>query len=183
MAKKREHYVNNKEFLSALIEYKKQVQAASIEERSRPRVSNYIGECFMKIAVHLSYKPNFSGYTFRDEMVSDGIENCLQYIDNFDPERENPNPFSYFTQIIYFAFLRRIAKEKKLLYIKLKHTEQMNVTEETAVVNEHDRDYRFDTQVKYGEWSDEYVKNFISDFEDKKRKEKEKQKLKKGVGV
>ena len=79
----------------------------------------YVGDCFLKIATHLSYKPNFVNYPFREDMICDGIENCLQYIDNFDPEKSS-NPFAYFTQIIYYAFLRRIQKEKKQLEIKQK---------------------------------------------------------------
>ena len=81
-----------------------------------PPVSNYLGECFLKIANHLSYRPNFINYTYRDDMISDGIENCLQYIHNFDPEKSK-NPFAYFTQIIYYAFIRRIQKEKKQTHI------------------------------------------------------------------
>ena len=82
-------------------------------------VTEYIGECFLKIANHLSYRPNFINYTYRDDMISDGIENCLQYMDNFDPEKSN-NPFAYFTQIIYYAFIRRIQKEKKQQEVKQK---------------------------------------------------------------
>ena len=81
--------------------------------------SDYIGDCFMKIATHLSYKPNFVNYMFREDMISDGIENCVQYIENFNPEKSK-NPFAYFTQIIYYAFLRRIQKEKRQLEIKNK---------------------------------------------------------------
>lgn len=117
--KNKEHYVNNKDFLSALIEYKDQVEICKIQDREKPQVSCYIGECFIKIATHLSYKPNFINYMFRDEMISDGVENCIQYIDNFDPEKSS-NPFAYFTQIIYYAFLRRIQKEKRQLDIKNK---------------------------------------------------------------
>jgi hypothetical protein len=110
-------YVDNKEFLAAMVERRKLIAKAEAEGKPKPQVSHYIGECILKIATHLSYKPNFLNYSYRDEMISDGIENCLQYIDNFDPEKSN-NPFSYFTQIIYYAFLRRIAKEKKQTYIK-----------------------------------------------------------------
>ena len=117
-----EHYVNNREFLDALTEFKKKVEEATSKELPRPRISNYIGECFYKIATHLSYRPNFVNYPFREEMIGDGIENCVQYIDNFDPSRGNP--FAYFTQIIYFAFLRRISKEKRQLEIKQKILEK-----------------------------------------------------------
>ena len=127
--KKPEHYVDNKEFLRALSDYKYFVKKALTEETTRPRIPNYIGECFLKIAQHLSYRPNFINYPFREDMISDGIENCVQYIDNFDPNRGNP--FAYFTQIIYFAFIRRIQKEKKNLYIKYKMSENVNVFDQT----------------------------------------------------
>ena len=89
---------------------------------------NYLGSCFLKIATHLSYKPNFVNYMFRDDMISDGIENCVQYIHNFDPEKSR-NPFAYFTQIIHYAFLRRIQKEKKQLDIKTKIIERTGFDE------------------------------------------------------
>ena len=117
--KRSEHYVNNKEFLEALIivAYRESVQLADIQGGPRPRITNYLGECFLKIATHLSFKPNFVNYMFKDDMISDGIENCVQYINNFNPEKSQ-NPFAYFTQIIHYAFLRRIQKEKKQLDIK-----------------------------------------------------------------
>lgn len=128
MTAKKEHYVNNKEFLEALIIYKKQVLAARENGLDKPVVPNYIGSCFLKIATHLSYKPNFVNYMFKDDMICDGIENCLQYIDNFNPEKST-NPFAYFTQIIYFAFLRRIQKEKKQLEIKARLLEKSGFDE------------------------------------------------------
>ena len=103
MAKKKsQHYVNNKEFLAAMIDYKEQVKKAETAGKERPVVSHYVGECIMKIAVHLSHKPNFINYSYRDEMICDGIENCLQYIENFNEEKSQ-NAFAYVTQIIYFA--------------------------------------------------------------------------------
>ena len=114
-----EHYVNNKEFLEALIVFKAKCAAAKEAGEQRPQISNYIGECFLKIVTHLSYKPNFVNYMFREDMICDGIENCVQYIENFNPEKSK-NPFAYFTQIIYYAFLRRIQKEKRQLEIKNK---------------------------------------------------------------
>lgn len=118
------HYVNNLEFLEALKQHKARVKQSVEDGTEKPRLSNYIGECILKIATHLSYKPNFINYTFRDEMISDGIENCLMYIDNFDPEKSN-NPFAYFTQIIYYAFIRRIQREKKQTLIKGKIVMEM----------------------------------------------------------
>ena len=118
-AKEKPHYVDNKKFLEAMIEYRDRCEKAKNRNRKKPEVTNYIGECFLKIANHLSYRPNFINYTFRDDMISDGIENCLQYMDNFNPDKSN-NPFAYFTQIIYYAFIRRIQKEKKQIQIKSK---------------------------------------------------------------
>ena len=126
--KKSEHYVNNKELLEALIVYREKVAHAKENDLPKPRITNYLGECFLKIATHLSYKPNFVNYMFRDDMISDGIENCVQYIHNFDPEKSR-NPFAYFTQIIHYAFLRRIQKEKKQLDIKTKIIERSGFDE------------------------------------------------------
>ena len=121
--KRSEHYVNNKEFLAALIKLREDREIAEIQGKEKPRIPRYIGECFLKIATHLSFKPNFVNYIFKEDMISDGIENCVQYIHNFNPEKSQ-NPFAYFTQIIHYAFLRRIQKEKKQLEIKNKILEK-----------------------------------------------------------
>ena len=117
------HYIVNADFYEAMKEWKKEVVEAENIGEGRPPVSNYIGDCFVKIAEHLSHKPNFINYPYREEMVGDGIENCLMYAHNFDPEKSK-NPFSYFTQIIYYAFIRRIQKEKKQAHIKNKMIEK-----------------------------------------------------------
>ena len=109
--KKTVHYVDNKQFLQAMKDWKESCKDAEEAGEEKPPVTNYIGECFLKIANGLSYRPNFINYTYRAEMVSDGIENCLQYIHNFDPDKSN-NPFAYFTQIIYYAFLEEYKKRK-----------------------------------------------------------------------
>jgi hypothetical protein len=139
---KGEHYVDNKVFLQAMTDWKVLCKIAEEEqkdlpkeEKVKPQITNYIGECFLKIATHLSYRPNFINYTYRDEMIADGIENCLQYCGNFDPEKSK-NPFAYFTQIIYYAFLRRIAKEKKQTHVRNKMIE--SVSYESWTVNEGD---------------------------------------------
>lgn len=126
--KSKEYYVNNKDFLAAIVAYKEEVELAKKKDLPRPRIPNYIGDCFLKIATHLSFKPNFVNYMFREDMISDGIENCVQYIDNFNPDKSK-NPFAYFTQIIWFAFLRRISKEKKQLDIKQKILERSGFDE------------------------------------------------------
>ena len=126
--KRSEHYVNNKEFLAALIAYREERELAEAKGLPRPVIPRYIGECFLKIATHLSFKPNFVNYMFKDDMVSDGIENCVQYIHNFNPEKSQ-NPFAYFTQIIHYAFLRRIQREKRQLEIKNKILEKSGYSE------------------------------------------------------
>ena len=126
--KRSEHYVNNKEFLYAIVAYKADVKEAEEKGISKPRIPNYLGECFLKIATHLSYKPNFVNYMFKDDMIADGYENCVQYINNFNPEKSS-NPFAYFTQIIHYAFLRRIQKEKKQLEIRQKIIEKSGFEE------------------------------------------------------
>ena len=133
--KRSEHYVNNKEFLAAIIAYKDQIALAEIQGKPKPVIPRYIGECFLKIANHLSFKPNFVNYMFKDDMVCDGIENCVQYINNFNPEKSS-NPFAYFTQIIHYAFLRRIQKEKKQLEIKSKILERSGYDEVFSVDGE-----------------------------------------------
>ena len=136
------HYVNNKEFLAALIEYRRQVREAAEKEipgitdeqlktwssPNKPPIPDYIGECILKIATHLSFKPNFVNYMFKEDMISDGIENCVQYIHNFNPEKSQ-NPFAYFTQIIHYAFLRRIQREKRQMEIKNKILEKSGYSE------------------------------------------------------
>ena len=126
--KRSEHYVNNKEFFAALIAYREEREIAEAKGLPRPIIPRYIGECFLKIATHLSFKPNFVNYMFKDDMVSDGIENCVQYIHNFNPEKSQ-NPFAYFTQIIHYAFLRRIQREKRQLEIKNKILEKSGYSE------------------------------------------------------
>ena len=142
--KKPIHYVNNKEFLEAIIQRKELLKEAEETGAPTPQISNYLGECILKIANHLSYRPNFINYTYREEMISDGIENCLQYIDKFDPEKSK-NPFAYFTQIIYYAFLRRIEKEKKQLKVKNKIIEKTGFDEvmmvDDSLLSGHSSDY------------------------------------------
>ena len=135
--KRSEHYVNNKEFLAALIKYREDKEIAEIQGKPKPPIPRYIGECFLKIANHLSFKPNFVNYMFKEDMISDGIENCVQYIHNFNPEKSQ-NPFAYFTQIIHYAFLRRIQREKRQLEIKNKILERSGFSEVFADDNNID---------------------------------------------
>ena len=145
--KRSEHYVNNKEFLAALIRHRENIEIAELQGKEKPRIPRYIGECFLKIATHLSFKPNFVNYMFKEDMISDGIENCVQYIHNFNPEKSQ-NPFAYFTQIIHYAFLRRIQKEKKQLEIKNK------ILEKTGYDQVFDKDGSDDSYSDYNQIKD-----------------------------
>jgi hypothetical protein len=160
------HYVNNTDFLNSLIEYKAKCDEAKANNKQDPQIPNYIGECFLKIGEHLSRKPNFISYSFRDEMIADGIENCLMYFRNFDPDKSK-NPFAYFTQIIYYAFLRRIMKEKKQLYVKYKATEQFGILDEAEMFEDENGNYKqFEMY--------ENISQFIQTFEENKKKKKAK---------
>ena len=131
MKKQKPHYVNNKEFSLAVVEYVKTVNEAQASGKTIPNVPNYIAECFLKIAEGLSHKANFIRYTYREEMVMDAVENCLKAITNYNIDAAtrtgNPNAFAYFTQICYYAFLRRLAKEKKQQDIKFKFIERAGI--------------------------------------------------------
>lgn len=163
--KQPKHYVNNKDFLNALIEYKKSCAIAKENKKPDPQIPNYVGECFLKIAEHLSRKPNFIMYSFKDEMICDGVENCLMYFRNFD-ETKSSNPFAYFTQIIYYAFLRRIMKEKKQLYVKYKATQQFGILDEAEMMEDENGNV-----VQFEMYDN--ISEFIFNFEENKRKKKE----------
>ena len=172
---KKEHYVNNKEFLAAMVEYTKNVNRAKRKKEPKPPVTDYIGSCFLKIANHLSYRPNFINYTFRDDMISDGIENCLQYLDNFNPRKSN-NPFAYFTQIIYYAFIRRIQKEKKQVTIKNRLITESNYDDMTLQPGE-DKEFKNQfTEFLKKNMPVEEQQKIADDLAKKKKKRKKKKK-------
>jgi hypothetical protein len=126
--KKSIHYVNNKEFSLAVVDYCTELAEAKEQNKPLPIVPDYVASCFLKIAEGLSHKSNFIRYTYREEMVMDAVENCLRAIENYNLEAATrsglPNAFAYFTQISWYAFLRRIAKEKKQQDVKLKYLSQ-----------------------------------------------------------
>ena len=183
---KKIHYVDNQKFLEEMIVYKGKCKDAKSRGELEPQISEYVGECFMKIAQRLSFRPNFINYAFREDMISDGIENCVQYIRNFDPEKSK-NPFAYFTQIIFFAFIRRIQKEKKQLYIKYKTMESSPSLSENVEVSANDSDKGYNQETMT---ADQKVNmyDFIKNFEDAKKakstkKEPVKTKLEMYMGV
>ena len=133
-----DHYVDNKKFFAEMVAWKKLVKEAEDLDDPKPQVTEYIGECFLLIAERLSTRPNFINYPFRDDMIGDAIENCLMYASNFDPDKSS-NPFAYFTQITYFAFLRRIKKEKDQDKIKYKLMEAADAKGELAAMLDPER--------------------------------------------
>ncbi len=173
MVRTKNHYINNADFLQALINYKKLCKEHEEKKLPPPRIPEYIGECIMKIATNLSKRPNFYGYSFVDEFVSDGIENCIIYCTNFDPEKYS-NPFAYFTQICWYAFVRRIHKEKKQQYIKCR------ITENFGTLGEEELEDLDDDIIKQIQVYDNMY-DLMDAFEQKIKDKKEKIKKKKGI--
>lgn len=165
------HYVNNAEMLAAIKVYKEEVAKARAEGKEDPRIPEYLGECILKIANKLSHKANFINYSYRDDMILDGIENCMMCINSFDPNKSS-NPFSYFTQVIYFAFLRRITKEKKQSYIRGKMIQEMAF--ESFEIQDHDDDSDFkNAYMAFVQSHQNFDDSFIKKKEKKKEKEKQ----------
>lgn len=167
-----EHYIDNKTFYEAIKQHRNNIKQAEADGKPKPIIPNYIGSCILLIANRLATKPNFINYSYKDEMISDGVENCIMYIDNFDPEKSK-NPFAYFTQIIHYAFIRRIQKEKKQQYIKIKNMENSFIFSELA---DHIEGHEADMGVSKSNFFDneitsEFVKNFESSMEKKKKVE------------
>ena len=171
--KNKAHYVDNAKFLEAMIVYKKEYDIAVKNEKDLPQISEYLGSVFLKIAQRLSFRPNFINYAFKNDMISDGIENCLHYIHNFNPEKSN-NPFAYFTQIIYYAFIRRIQKEKKQLYIKYKSMQNYDI-----MPGYMDQDKTNDVPDPTGDYKNSEFKIVVDEFVDNFEKSKKKKVVKK----
>lgn len=168
------HYVNNAQMLESIKDYREKLLAARANSTEIPRIPEYLGECIMKIATGLSRKSNFINYSYKDDMILDGIENCVHCMHSFDPEKSS-NPFSYFTQVIYFAFLRRIAKEKKQSYIKGKLIQDMAF--DSFDLQGHDDDVDFkNAYTAFIQANSNFDDSFIKNKE-KKKKEKLRQSL------
>lgn len=168
----KKHYVDNKKLQEAMIDYKASVVAAKEAGLPKPLVPNYIGKSILLISQRLSLMPNFVNYPYREEMIGDGVENCIKYIDNFDPTKYD-KPFAYFTQIIYFAFLRRILKEKKQLYVKHKLLENSLITNTLMEQGEFDE---LEVIPSYINMENENTSEFITNFEDNLEKKRKKRK-------
>lgn len=179
IAKDDEHYVNNKELYTAMTVYIKAVRKSKRDKTEHPQITDYIAESIVKIAHGTANRNNFMNYPFKEDMIADGIENCLKYIDNFDPKQVQKNPFGYFSRIIFQAFVRRIQKEKTHLYTKYKAIENVMLLE----FYEHANNEQLNAPQKYiSEQSDSYMQEFMTNFEraydEKKEKLKESKKHK-----
>ena len=163
MAKAR-NYINNKTLYSAMIQYKNALKEAIANDKPKPQVSNYIGQSILLICNNLAKKPNFSGYTYKQDMISDGIIDCISAVDNFDPDKTN-NPFAYFTQIAWNAFIRRIHKEKKQTYIKHKNFENSFLMNDLWSDSEN-------MHLKTNEFSDEIIRSYESKLTKPKKNSK-----------
>jgi len=168
MTQEKQHYVDNKLFFAEMQKWKAEIDESDEVDDLPPMVTEYMGECFYKIATHLSYRPNFINYTYREEMIGDGIENCIRYAKNFNPEKSK-NPFAYFTQIIYYAFIRRITKEKKQTSIKQKIID--NTSTKTYDIMEGDDDV----------YSNTYMEFLRDNLEEKDIPKQKRKKSKKGI--
>jgi hypothetical protein len=171
LAKKKNHYVDNKKFLEDIVNYKKRCEDAKTLGNEKPRISEYCGQCVWLITENLAHKPRFMNYSFIDEMKSDALENCFLYFDNFDPNKSS-NPFAYFTQISKFAFLRRIGKEEKNRYIIYKKFQEnvLETSNEELMVDYDDKHLISTTMY-------DNLNEFIKNFETRELAKKEKRKL------
>ena len=161
------HYIDNEKFFKEMKKWKQRIIDARQVEDPDPVCTDYIAECFLKISEHLAWKPNFINYTFRDDLVSDGIENCLLYAHNFNPEKSH-NPFSYFTQIIHHAFVRRIQKEKKQMHLKYKLVEHSGILQQVSAAGE-DNQKQLTTYIDYLHTHEKYAE---SPYKSQKKKNK-----------
>lgn len=181
-----QHYVDNKKFFDEIMKYRERLQAARDGGLEDPRIPDYIGECIWKIAEKLSTKPCFINYSYREEMISDGIENCIMYFKDYDPEK-GQNPFAYFTQVIYYAFLRRIGKEEKNRYTMYKNFQHViihgNPNSNGMGEHLHHDTYRFyldsDDSVLLPAQMYDNINEFMEKFERKEEAKKEKRKQEK----
>lgn len=166
------YYIDNKRFFEEMKKYKDLCKVAAEQGKDPPKIPNYIGECFYKIANKLSNRPNFINYSYKEDMVGDGIENCINYVKSFDPDKSN-NPFAYFTQIVWHSFIHRIQKEKKQQYIKYKSMNNM------VINNEHfigDEEHYSITPESY-ENTQKFITSYESNIEKVKKKKQEKKAL------
>lgn len=170
--KRKRNYVNNPDFHEALVQYKAKCDESIANGKRLPQIPNYVGVCIMEMSKRIATKPRYSGYPFRDDMISDAIEICCRYIDRYDTTKYS-NPFAYFTRSIMNSFDQRIHKEKKFLYTKFKSSQYMYSLGAT-----YNGEADSDITLSHFTVDQEYMNNFIEKYEDSMEKKKEKLKLK-----
>lgn len=166
MTANEKYYIDNEKFLKALTEYKEKYNVEMAAGRGRPQIPDYIGSCFLKISEGFASRRSFNRYPFKEDMIEDGVFFCVKYIHNFDPAKikKPTDPFNYFTMFVYHAFLQRIAKEKRYLYVKLKSTQKAEMIGDTYEGTNQagvsiDVDYSENARIKMNE--------FLAEFEEK----------------
>lgn len=113
------HYVNNREFTLALDKYARACKEAEENNKELPVMSRYLGESIMRMANRLATSPRFRNYSYREEMISNGVLAAVKYAHRFDGDRFD-NGFAYVTQILFSHFIITIKSEKKKYETNLK---------------------------------------------------------------
>jgi len=175
LTKKPKNYINNPDLLAEIIKYQDKCRVAAEQGKPKPQQSDYLGMAFMKIAENFSNNYQYRNYAFRDEMIGDAIMFCVKSVDGFNPEKSS-NPFSFFTTAIYFAFLQKIQKEKKQLYIKYKNLESTGLFD---IIEEHGETEM--VEANFSLQSADTRQNFIKEFEESMQKKKDKLKERKDL--
>lgn len=158
-AEKSKHYVSNPDLLKSFKDWYAALEVAEKSGNPEPPMPNKIGLAFLQIANNLAKKSNWISNTkWKEEMVGDAVENCIRYARNFNPNITS-NPFAYFTQISYYAFLRRIKVEKKEDYIK--HKTMLNSMIYQEALEQGDEDF----EITPFDYNQEGIESFIKDFE------------------
>ena len=172
MARAPKHYVNNKQLYETYVEFFKKCEENKAAGLDRPPIPKYAVEAIMLISQNVAKRGNFSSYPFLDEMIEDAIENCIRYFDRFDINYKTKNPFAYLTQIITFAFIRKIKKEKEYLFLKKKiyeHSYQLGglTTQQPGDTNVY--------SLPIDSLDTDYMNNLVAGIEESKKKKKEKE--------
>ena len=168
--KKDNYYVDNNELLQHMKEYKEKKA-----KDPNTQIDDYTARCILKIVRKFASRKNFSGYTYKDDMISGAVENILLYIDNFDPEISK-NPFAYFTQIAYFSFLRKIRDEKKHTYIRFKSMQKYFMEDNLDTIQDADHaseGHDFSSTSPMYDNMQDFIDDFEGSMEELKNKNKQ----------
>lgn len=161
-ASKGKHYVSNADLYEEFVKWHEKIKEANEKGLPEPPIPNTIGLAFLQIATNLVKKHNWLGnQKWHEEMVGNAIEDSVRYARTFDINRTK-NPFSFFTQTCYYAFLRTIYKEKRNDYVK--HKSMLNAIMSNS---EHMEQLDDDIEIETLDYNQENIEKFIQDFEKK----------------